>query len=109
MKALDESSTAAIEAALKSAAAGDITLEEAIAQANAAALAANQPTRHPWIHPTKGWREHARQSKSNGRRKLDPRFREEAMSLRPVKRVEPLFALGHGGDLLHHADRQPHV
>jgi len=83
MKALDESSAAAIEAQLKAAANGDISVEEALAAANAAALAATKPTRgHPWIHPTKGWREHARASKTNRRRKLLPKYRAEAMTVR---------------------------
>jgi hypothetical protein len=30
----------------------------------------HMPKIHPWLHPTKGWREKARQTKTNRRRKL---------------------------------------
>jgi hypothetical protein len=29
-------------------------------------------TTHPWLHPTKGWRQFARHGKANRRRKLVP-------------------------------------
>jgi hypothetical protein len=34
-----------------------------------------EPKLHPWLHPTKGWREHARQTKTNRRRKLSAKGR----------------------------------
>lgn len=84
MKALDESSANAIETQLKAAASGDITIEEALAAANMAALAAEKPSAagHPWLHPTKGWRENTQPgTKTNRRRKLKPGYLAKAADL----------------------------
>lgn len=96
MKALDETSSAAIEAQLKAAASGDISIEEALAAANAAALAQMKPSAagHPWIHPTKGWREHTQRAGTNRRRKLKPEFYAEAMELRPARAAPEVFDTG---------------
>jgi hypothetical protein len=93
MKALDAASVAAIEAQLKAAANGDISIEDALAAANAAAL--STPSHgHPWLHPRKGWRNNTKSGgKANRRRKLKPGFLAKAMELRPVRQRSAVATL----------------